>query len=502
MTVSSIGGKQAAAIQSLVDLRSTLNDLQRQISTGKKADTYAGLGISRGVTVSLNSQLSAIGGYDATANSVMTRISVANTALGSMSDLASSMKTTMLQGSYGTGAIGANTAQSTAALSLDSMVSLLNTRAGDRYMFSGRATDTPPVETSDHILNGDGARAGLKQIISERSQADLGTSGLGRVTITAPSTTSVQVAEDSVSPFGFKLASISSTLTNGTVSGPTGSPAAMTVDLSGGNPSSGDSVTLRFTLPDGTTQNLTLTATTSTPVASNAFTIGANPAATTANLQAALTIAVGKLAATQLTAASAVQASNEFFSADASNPPPRVDGPPFDTATAMTTGSSANTVIWYTGETGADPARGTATAQIDPSLTVNYGVRANEDGLRTIIQNVATEAAVTIQSTNANGPDLSTALNQRLTSNLAGSAGVQNISQIQTDLAGAQVSVQAAVTRHQQQNATLGDYLDQIQGVSTEQVGAQILTLQTRLQASMQVTAMMYQTSLVNYMPP
>ena len=36
--------------------------------------------------------------------------------------------------------------------------------------------------------------------------------------------------------------------------------------------------------------------------------------------------------------------------------------------------------------------------------------------------------------------------------------------------------------------------------MSNEDVGAQILTLQTRLQASMQVTSMLYQTSLVNYM--
>jgi flagellin-like hook-associated protein FlgL len=63
------------------------------------------------------------------------------------------------------------------------------------------------------------------------------------------------------------------------------------------------------------------------------------------------------------------------------------------------------------------------------------------------------------------------------------------------------VTISAAKTRHQQQNAALSDYLQQIEGVSNEEVGAQILTLQTRLQASMQVTSMLYQTSLVNYMP-
>ena len=500
MTVSSIGGKPAAGIKALVDLRSTLDDLQRQLSTGQKSTTYAGLGVDRGVTVGLRSQLSAISSYDETADNVQTRINVAQTSLGRISDLGSSVKTAMMQGSYGTGAIGANTAQSTAQFSLDEVLGLLNTQAGDHYMFSGRATDQPAVETYDHILNGNGAQAGLKQIISERSQADLGASGLGRLTVTSPTATSVSVAEDAVSPFGFKLASIASSLTNATVSGPTGSPPAVSVDMSGGIPNVGDTLTMRFNLPDGTTQNLTMTATATAPPGTNQFLIGADGTATAANLSTAITASLGKLAATSLTAASAVQASNEFFSADASTPPPRVNGPPFDTATSMTTGSSANTVIWYTGETGPDSPRSTATARIDPTLSVGYGMRANEQGLRTIVQNLATLAAVSISPSNPNGGDLSTALNTRLTSNLSGSPGVQTVADIQTDLAGAQVSIKAAKDRHQAQTATLSDYLQQLQGVSNEDVGAQILTLQTRLQASMQVTAMMYNTSLVNFL--
>ena len=59
----------------------------------------------------------------------------------------------------------------------------------------------------------------------------------------------------------------------------------------------------------------------------------------------------------------------------------------------MIAGTAANTVIWYTGDTGTDPARSTATARIDQSLSVSYGVRANENGIRTLVQNVATFAA-------------------------------------------------------------------------------------------------------------
>lgn len=498
MSVSAISAQSALAIQSLVDMRAKLDDLQRQLSTGQKSDTYAGLGLDRGVTVSLNAQLSAIGGYSNTITNVSTRISVASTALGRMVDIGSSLKSAMAQAGYGVNGTGASSVQKTAQASLDELLGLLNSQVGDHYLFSGRATDQPAVQSLEQILNGDGARAGLKQIISERNQADLGPDGLGRLTIGTPTATSVSVADDA-SPFGFKLASADSTLTGATVSGPTGSPASLSVGFTA-VPNPGETFTLRLTLPDGTSENITLTATASSPSGENEFTAGPTAADTATNFRTALTTALGAASGTSLTAASAVAASDDFFDADSSNPPQRVAGPPFATATAMTAGSAADTVIWYTGEAGSDSARSTASARIDQSLVVAYGARANEDGLRNLVKNVATLAAVTISSSDPNAADLSKALNQRLTSSLNGSAGTQSVTEIAAELAGAQTSINAAKNRHQQTAATLGDFLQQVTGVTNEEVGAQILALQTRMQASMQTTAMLFQTSLVNYL--
>ncbi len=181
MSVSSIGAQSALVIQQLVQMRSKFDDLQRQLSTGQKSSTYAGLGIDRGVTVSLNAQLSAISGYDDTIDNVMTRINLMNTALGNMIDITSTVKSAMVQANGVSNGSGAGVAQQTAQSSLDQLLALLNTQAGDRYLFSGRATDQPAVETLDHILNGNGAQAGLKQLIAERNQADLGADGLGRL---------------------------------------------------------------------------------------------------------------------------------------------------------------------------------------------------------------------------------------------------------------------------------------------------------------------------------
>jgi len=495
MSVGSIGSNPNAMVQALIDMRAQFDDLSRQLSTGQKSATYAGLDAGSGLSVALNAQLSAIGGYDNSIDMASTRIDLAQNVLGAMATIGSSTQSTLAGAASGS---NANTVQLTAQSSLQQLLGLLNTQAGNRYLFSGLATDQPSVESYDHILNGDGARAGLTQIIDERSQADLGADGLGRLVISQPTSTSVSVAEDAVSPFGFKLGSVNSNLSNATVSGPSGSPASLSVDFTG-QPSDGDTLTVSFNLPDGTSADLTLTATTQSPPGANQFTIGATPAATASNLQSTLTSAIGNLAGSSLKAASAVTASNEFFGADANNPPQRVAGPPFDSATSLTAGSSANTVIWYTGEAGSTSARSTATACIDPSLVVSYGTRANEDGIRSLVQNVATLAAVTVSSSDPNAANFSAALNQRLASNLNGSPGTQTVADIETELAGAQSSMQAMKNNHQQTTATLNAMLQQITGVSNEEVGAQLLALQTRMQASMQTTSILYQMSLVNY---
>jgi flagellar hook-associated protein 3 FlgL len=496
MSISAIGSQAALAVQQIVNLRAQFDDLARQLSSGQKSANYAGLGTGGGITVGLNAQLAAIDAFNDTIDMVNTRVGLMSSALNGMTDIANTIQSALINASAPASAGNANIAQQTAYTSLGQLLDLLNTQTGGHYLFSGSASDQPPTDTLDHILNGNGAQAGLIQLISERNLADLGVGGLGRLSVGLAGA-SVSVTDDT-SPFGFKLASVSSGLTNATITPPSGSPATLTVDFSGGNPNPGDAITVTFNLPDGTSENLTLTATTDSPAATNQFTIGATPANTAANFQAALTTAIGTLAATSLTAASAVAASNEFFAADLNNPPQRVNGPPFDTATGMVAGTAANTVIWYTGEAGSGAARDTATARVDPTMVVSYGARANEEALRRLVQNVATLAAVQISASNPNAVGLSTALNRRLTTNLNDTSG-QSIADIEAQLAMAQKAAVDSKTRHQQTSATLHNYLQTITGVSNEEVGTELLALQTRMQATMQVTSMLFQTSLVNY---
>ena len=206
--------------------------------------------------------------------------------------------------------------------------------------------------------------------------------------------------------FGMKLAGVTP-LNGATVTGPTGSPAGITVELRAAIRIRAMPITFTFTLPDGSDR--TADADGHQHVAARARASSRStrrrPIPPT-NLQAALTGAVGKLAATSLSAASAMAAANNFFNVDAGQPPMRVAGPPFDTATTLVAGTSANTVTWYTGEMGTDLARGTAVAKVDDALTVSYGARANEQALRSTIANIAVYAVddVLVERSECAGP--------------------------------------------------------------------------------------------------
>lgn len=496
MAINSIGSGSSYLALSLVNTRKQLEDLQQQLASGKKSTSYAGMGPDRGFAIGLRAQLNAFASYgDSMANTNL-RLNLANSVLGRMVDIGKETRTAALNAPVVLDNGGQTTAQHTSRASLAEMLQLLNTQSDNRYLFSGRAIDQPAVANISDILDGNGSKAGLTQIIAERKQADLG-SGLGRVVLSQPSTTSVAVAEDVAgSPFGLKLAGINSTLTGATVSAPSGAPPLESIDLGAVNPNDGEKVRFTFNMPDGTTETVELTASSANPPPAGSFAIGADTVATAANLNAALNGAVGKLANTSLVAASAMAASDNFFK---DNPPLRVSGVPLSSATALTPGTAANTVFWYTGETGSDPARGTAVSRIDQSISVQYGMRADEEGLRWQVQNLAVFAAVTT----AAGPNATaqvTALNQRIMTNLSDKPGQQTIQDIEADLAGAQSAIKSAQDRQKQSKVMLESMVGDIEGVNNEEVATKILALQTSLQASYQTTSMLYQLSLVKFL--
>ena len=181
-------------------------------------------------------------------------------------------------------------------------------------------------------------------------------------------------------------------------------------------------------------------------------------------------------------------------------PPLRVGGTPSNTATTVVSGA-ANTVAWYTGEAGSGPARASSTARVDQTATIQYGVRASEQAIRSALQSVAVFASVTMSPTSANATTLVTAINQRVATNLTPQGRQQSLADIGTDLASAQVAMKDIAARQGQSQVMLQSLIDQSETVSSDQVATELLALQTRLQASYQTTAMLAQLSLVKYLP-
>src|SRR4051812_584434 len=191
MSINGIGSSSSMLVQALTSMRSQLDELQRQLGTGTRSTDYAGLGINRGLVIGLRSHLSAISSYADTTTNVNLRLSLMQTTLTRIAAIKGNVKAAT-QTNFSIDASGQTIGQQAAGAQFDELLNALNTQAGDRYLFSGRATNVPAAESSNVVMNGDVLRAGFKQVMSERNQADLGANGLGRLvlpaTFTAPAT--------------------------------------------------------------------------------------------------------------------------------------------------------------------------------------------------------------------------------------------------------------------------------------------------------------------------
>ncbi|MGI9384404.1 MAG: hypothetical protein ACR2PO_14725 [Methyloligellaceae bacterium] len=708
--------------RSITESRSLLSELQGQLASGRKVETYGDLDIERTQILSFRAELSQIKAYGDTITQTNIRLDVLQQTLERMRGIVSEAKSGALDVGFELQAGGQTMFQQLAAAQFDELVALLNTDVAGRHLYGGRETEANPVVPSTEILDGAGTRAGFKQIASERRQADLGADGRGRLLVPAPvgATTSITEAAPGI-PFGFKLADPASTagtttgaaianvadlasgitgfndgaaaqVLGGVVATPgdiggaapqtfsltigagtfnyiigdanidtlAGLQAAIDADFGvgtatvvGGNqlqitaPNKTDSITvtdvdagaaalagltpattpptaaandlfrltvnsvdydfrigtdagevntltdlvnaingtavlnglvtaggttdlsitaddtvtsftiagdtnaiaglglaagtvnpgggvtstltgttanviagppanidfafsatlpqdgefIRFTLdlPDGTQTEVTLTARTGTPSAPGQFQIGADEIATAANFQAALDAAIQTEAQTTLSAASLHEASDNFFDFDGTTPPQRVDGPPFDTATALRDGTATDTVFWYQGEISTTSARASAVAKADDAVLVPYGARANEDAFRTVLKQLAAVSVETFSTGDANAKDRYNAITERAGAALAFPNGGQSVDSIITEMTIAQTQLGNATDRHDASNALLQTTVDAAESSDIFEVSVQILALQGRIEASLQISASLGRLSLVNF---
>ena len=473
----------ANGIKNITAMKARYDQLQTQLATGDKASTLAEMGSDRYFDLALRQRMARMDGYQQSISTVNLRLEVLDSVMSRIGTIESDARAAALSGGGGTSGINFQTAPTLAGSRLDEMLTLLNTDVAGRYM---------------DLMNGVGARAGFKQVVGERKLADLGADHLGRLSVST-ATDTVTLGEQST-VFGMKLSGVNTTSANIAVTAPGGGPPpALTVQFGTPLPAAGDKVQVSFTLPDGTEEQIVLTATTGTPGVGE-FQIGADADTTAASFGTALTSSVKHLAETKMVSASAYAAAGNFFNGQGQQVM-RVDGPPFDSATGLIAGTTANTMLWYNGEDSADP-RNTVTARVGEGPTVGYGVQANESGFLNLIQTLAAVAVQDFPDSDPTSEERYTSMMSRNAARLADTKDNQpgSLAAITVELGLAQSTTGAVAERHTAHSAQLGNMLEQIEAAPTETIAMEILALKTRLEASYQTTALLSQLSLVNYM--
>lgn len=510
-------GPNMGIAQQLVAGRTQMEDLANQLTTGLKSQTFEGVS-NLALTLSFQTKISENAAYQDTITNLSTRANLLTNSLESMRTLSSNTAGGLDPNAFVLTSNGKTSAQTTALNTLDSYVNTLDVEYSGIYSFGGKATDSPPVVTTDVMINGEGAKAGYKTVAAQRLQADTGANGLGRLDLTTTGTT-ISLAEDGAHPFGMKLASVASTLTNATITDATAAaggaaPHSLSIQVND-QPKAGDTLKLALTQPDGTTTTLTLTAGTANAADGTTFAIGATAADTQANLQAALQTALKGTAATETKAASAVAAANNFFDTQNGAMPQRlaapVDGlgnpildgagnPDYTKATSLVAGTAANTVIWYTGTNDATNPRSDMTAKIDSGVSVSMGIRANEKGITDQIKSLAMIAALDVSGGTSTDQKAYSAAVVKAKPVLTTGATTNSIQSIEAEVAGAQQAGKLASDRLKLASSTYQQAVSNAMNADTTQVTVELTTLQTQLQASYKAASILYKLTLTDYM--
>lgn len=386
--------------------------LQTQLGTGQKSDTLAGMGRDLPVSLSVRSRLNSIAAYNSSIEQVDLRLTFYDNALTRFDKIEGEARTSATQGQYGTNNINMATIPGLSKARLDEVVTMLNSDIAGRYLFGGSSTDRAPVPSTDELMDGVGGRAGYKTVVTERKMADAGADGRGRLTTALdtadPTAVKVTLAEDGDHPFGLKLSTVSSVggkvaLAANTAASP--ADIAFTFSAPPNQIANGESVTLGFTLPDGTETQMTLKAVdaASATGATNEFVIGADATATATAFQTALNASLVKVGDQELAAASTYAASQNFFNG-AGEPALRVAGNNPYAATALRVASPTDTVAWYSGQSPAVSASnmGRLTSSVSGSgvtlkenspASADYGFRISAASATTATAGSVTAAA-------------------------------------------------------------------------------------------------------------
>ena len=239
------------------------------------------------------------------------------------------------------------------------------------------------------------------------------------------------------------------------------------------------------------------------------FQIGATVAQTATNLNAAVTAALNLTAATSLKAASSSVAAQSFFGQTVASPALRVGTLPATTATTTVAGFAAGakaTQAFYNGEEQATASaanittiRNSVASRVDKGLNVGTGIQGNEPAF---VKALAAFALIAVEQFNTADPNDKQRY-QEVVSRAANNLGnplTQSVKDVQVQVATSANAVKDTQARLKQKVSQYQTLVDGAENSDTTTISAQLLALQTQLEASYQTTNILSKLTLTNYL--
>jgi flagellin-like hook-associated protein FlgL len=153
-SISIIGGMAADQAR----LRSRIDTLTRQAGTGQKGDTHGVLGPDARRSIDLRGDMARREAYVGATGAALGRMGTVQQVLGRLETLASDAAAEAARART-LGATGVEALARTARAALEEVASLLNTRQGGDYLFSGSDLAVAPVPDASNIATGPMASA-------------------------------------------------------------------------------------------------------------------------------------------------------------------------------------------------------------------------------------------------------------------------------------------------------------------------------------------------------
>ena len=146
----STAGQNLTRLIQLTDLRYKLNDLERQIVTGKRTDTFSGLGADSQRLQGLRADENELGSFINGGKRVLTRTQLMSSAMDNV-DSAALDVIAMFQLQVKEGSVEINDINRVAGDRLDIIHDLMNSNSEGRYLFAGTDISSPPMSSPSNL---------------------------------------------------------------------------------------------------------------------------------------------------------------------------------------------------------------------------------------------------------------------------------------------------------------------------------------------------------------